>query len=145
MASAGPYANHLHLCSGQITTPAPNHWIFLQAGCFSWRPTNSVKEIIPDDVEEEAANRQQPVDSGSSEWRADRSYWCQAVTASQRARKWSFLLLFFTHSTGKMILIDGRRWHIPHAPSSTSSAFTPVSTSVLNLCRSRDFGFLVDT
>ena len=27
----------------QITTPAPHHSIFLQAGCSSWRPTNSVK------------------------------------------------------------------------------------------------------
>ena len=31
--------------SRQITTPAPHHW-FLQAGCSSWRPTNSVKAMM---------------------------------------------------------------------------------------------------
>ena len=41
VASAGPYANH----SRQITTPAPHHSIFLQAGRCSWRPTNSVKAL----------------------------------------------------------------------------------------------------
>jgi len=29
--------------SGQTTTPAPHHSVFLQAGCPSCRPTNSVK------------------------------------------------------------------------------------------------------
>jgi len=31
--------------SRQITTPAPHHSIFLQAGCPSCRPTNSVKAL----------------------------------------------------------------------------------------------------
>ena len=31
--------------SRQITTPAPHHWIFLQAGCPSCRPANSVKAL----------------------------------------------------------------------------------------------------
>ena len=31
--------------SRQITTPAPRQWIFLQAGCPSCRPTNSVKAL----------------------------------------------------------------------------------------------------
>ena len=44
VASAGPYANNLHL--------APDRWPhqhlvtqFLQARCSSWRPTNSVKAL----------------------------------------------------------------------------------------------------
>ena len=32
-------------CSRQITTPAPHHSSFLQAGCPSCRPTNSVKAL----------------------------------------------------------------------------------------------------
>jgi len=32
-------------CSRQITTPVPNHSIFLQAGCPSCHPTNSVKAL----------------------------------------------------------------------------------------------------
>ena len=31
--------------SRQKTTPAPHHWVFLQAGCPSCRPTNSVKAL----------------------------------------------------------------------------------------------------
>jgi len=43
MASTGPYAN-LHI-TRQITTLAPHHSVFLQAGCPSCRPTNSVKAL----------------------------------------------------------------------------------------------------
>ena len=32
-------------CSRQTTTPAPNHSVFVQAGCLSCRPTNSVKAL----------------------------------------------------------------------------------------------------
>jgi len=32
-------------CSRQITMPAPHHLSFLQAGCHSCRPTNSVKAL----------------------------------------------------------------------------------------------------
>ena len=32
-------------CSRQITMPAPHHSVFLQAGCSSCRPTNSVKAL----------------------------------------------------------------------------------------------------
>ena len=32
-------------CSRQITTPAPHHWVFLQAKCPSCRPTNSIKAL----------------------------------------------------------------------------------------------------
>jgi len=32
-------------CSRQITTPAPHHSVFLQAGCPSYRPANSVKAL----------------------------------------------------------------------------------------------------
>ena len=32
-------------CSRQITTPAPHHSVFLQAGCPSCHPTNSVKAL----------------------------------------------------------------------------------------------------
>jgi len=32
-------------CSRQITTPAPHHLVFLQAGCPSCHPTNSVKAL----------------------------------------------------------------------------------------------------
>ena len=32
-------------CSRQTTTPAPHHSVFLQAGCPSCRPTNSVKSL----------------------------------------------------------------------------------------------------
>ena len=39
VATARPYENR------QITTPTPHHSIFLQAGCSSGRPTNSVKAI----------------------------------------------------------------------------------------------------
>jgi len=46
MASAGSWA----VCksaprSRQITTPAPHHSVFVQAGCCSCRPTNSVKAL----------------------------------------------------------------------------------------------------
>ena len=43
VASSGPYATAPH--SRQITTPAPHHSVFLQAGCPSCRPTNSVKAL----------------------------------------------------------------------------------------------------
>jgi len=33
------------LRSRQITTPTPHHSVFLQAGCSSWCPTNSVKAL----------------------------------------------------------------------------------------------------
>ena len=32
-------------CSGEITTPAPHHSVFLKAGCPSCRPTNSIKAL----------------------------------------------------------------------------------------------------
>jgi len=32
-------------CSRQTTTPAPDHSVFLQAGCPSYRPTNSIKVL----------------------------------------------------------------------------------------------------
>ena len=32
-------------CCRQITTPTPHHSVFLQAGCTSWCPTNSVKAL----------------------------------------------------------------------------------------------------
>jgi len=41
-------------CSRQLTTPAPYHLVFLVAGCFFCRPTNSVKAlkaIICDEIE----------------------------------------------------------------------------------------------
>jgi len=44
VASAGPYAN-LHLALDMITMPATHHSIFLQAGCPSCHPTNSVKAL----------------------------------------------------------------------------------------------------
>jgi len=44
VASVGPYAS-LAPRSRQITTPAPHHSVFLQAGCPSCRPTNSVKAL----------------------------------------------------------------------------------------------------
>jgi len=40
---AGPYAS-LHLAP-EITTPAPHHSRFLQAGCPSCHQTNSVKAL----------------------------------------------------------------------------------------------------
>ena len=39
---------HMQVCTSlhrQITTPAPHRSVFLQAGCFSCRPTNSVKAL----------------------------------------------------------------------------------------------------
>jgi len=44
VASAGPYANNLHLAPDR---QPHQHLItqFLQAGCFSWRPTSSVKAL----------------------------------------------------------------------------------------------------
>jgi len=37
---------HMHVCiSLQTTMPAPHHSVFLQAGCLSCRPTNSVKAL----------------------------------------------------------------------------------------------------
>jgi len=39
---------HMQVCtsrSRQITTPAPHHSVFLQAGCPSCRPTNSVRAL----------------------------------------------------------------------------------------------------
>ena len=40
---------HMQVCTSLQTdnhtsSPAPHHSVFLQAGCPSWRPTNSVKE-----------------------------------------------------------------------------------------------------
>jgi len=32
-------------CPRRITMPAPHHWVVLQAGCPSCRPTNSIKEL----------------------------------------------------------------------------------------------------
>ena len=32
-------------CSRQVTTPAPRHWVLLQAGCPSCHPTDSVKAL----------------------------------------------------------------------------------------------------
>jgi len=43
VASVAPYANHMHL--RQITMLAPHDLVFLQARCFSWRLTNSVKVL----------------------------------------------------------------------------------------------------
>jgi len=43
VALAGPYAS-MHLAPDRQTTPAPHH-CFLQAGCPSCRPTNSVKAL----------------------------------------------------------------------------------------------------
>jgi len=52
VASAGPYASlHLARRSRQITTPAPHHSCFLQAGCPSCRPTNSVKALKGSDLQ----------------------------------------------------------------------------------------------
>ena len=47
VASAGPYTSlHLTVDTGrQITMPTPHHSVFLQAGCPSCRPTNSVKAL----------------------------------------------------------------------------------------------------
>ena len=42
MASAGPYANYLHLAPDHTSTSSLN---FLQAGCSSWCLTNSVKAL----------------------------------------------------------------------------------------------------
>ena len=42
VASAGPYANNLHLAADNHTSTPPQ---FLQAGCSSWHPTNSVKSL----------------------------------------------------------------------------------------------------
>ena len=38
-------------CSRQITMPAPHHSVFLQAGCPSCRPTNSVKALKAKDAQ----------------------------------------------------------------------------------------------
>jgi len=35
----------MQVCTRQITTPALHHSVFLQAGCPSCRPTNSVKAL----------------------------------------------------------------------------------------------------
>jgi len=44
VASAGPYAgSHLHLTPDSHASTSP--LIFLQAGCPSWHPTNSVKAL----------------------------------------------------------------------------------------------------
>jgi len=43
VASAGPYANHLHLT--QTNNHASTSSLFLQAGCSSWCPANSVKAL----------------------------------------------------------------------------------------------------
>jgi len=44
VASAWPYAS-MHLAADRITTPAPHHSVFLQAGCPSCHPTNSVEAL----------------------------------------------------------------------------------------------------
>jgi len=47
VASAGPYANHLHFTPDRYTTLVPHSVSlkFLQAGCPSYRPTNSIKVL----------------------------------------------------------------------------------------------------
>ena len=45
VASAGPYANSLHLTRRQITTSDTSPLNFFQAGCSSWRPSNSFKAL----------------------------------------------------------------------------------------------------
>ena len=45
VASAGTYASLHAPSSRQITTPAPQHSCFLQAGCPSCHPSNSVKAL----------------------------------------------------------------------------------------------------
>jgi len=44
LASSGPYMSATR--SRQITMPVPHHSSFLQAGCPSCRPTNSVKALM---------------------------------------------------------------------------------------------------
>jgi len=44
VASAGPYANNVHLAPDRQPHQHPNVQ-FLQAGCSSWRPTNRVSVI----------------------------------------------------------------------------------------------------
>jgi len=39
------YTDRRRIRSRQITTPAPHHSVFIQAGCPSCRPTNSVKAL----------------------------------------------------------------------------------------------------
>jgi len=43
VASAGPYANHLHRAPDR---PVTHHSVFLQAGCPLWCPTNSIKASL---------------------------------------------------------------------------------------------------
>ena len=45
VASAGPYANNLHLAHRHITTSDTSPLNFFQAGCSSWRPSNSFKAL----------------------------------------------------------------------------------------------------
>jgi len=45
VASAGPYAKSFAPHSRKITTLVPHHSSFLQSGCLSCRPTNSVKAL----------------------------------------------------------------------------------------------------
>jgi len=56
VASAGPYAS-LHLATA---TPAHHHSCFLQAGCPSCRPTNSVKALMATKTETETEQYKYP-------------------------------------------------------------------------------------
>jgi len=60
VAPAGPCANNLHLAPALQTNnhAGTSSLTFLQAGCFSWRPTNSVKALKAKQEEEEEANIQ---------------------------------------------------------------------------------------
>jgi len=53
VASAGPYANHLHHTLRQVTMPVPHQSSLniLWAGCSSWRPTNGVKALKASETE----------------------------------------------------------------------------------------------
>ena len=58
--------------SRQIAIPAPHHSVFLQAGCPSWRPTNSVKAQNGTQYWHPEATSTMPY----SKW--SRQYWLQA-------------------------------------------------------------------
>ena len=88
-------------CSKQITMPAPHHSVFLQAGCPSCRPTNSVKALkatnliiknvceaqtVVESVHSASTRRRSRVEQKSDCGIHEVGLWCTARTVSPSGR-----------------------------------------------------------
>ena len=83
------------LCSRQITTPAPSHSSFLQAGCPSCRPINSIKALkaIRSENRLPVGNRLTGLlehsNSGKKKFWFDSRYWIDFFDSIQQSDKFA--------------------------------------------------------